>query len=262
MRPLPSPGRKTRRRWLWLMLLPALPLLMLLLAAGMFPTGPEARRDARLGGDIEPGHVAGLSLHIVDHGWHTSLVLPAEVLFMQVPGLRARFAEHRWLELGWGDADFYRADEITPGLALDALFLPSPGVLHVVGFNSPPADYFQASAQQTVWLDGAGRQDLLDYIARSFRLDARQQPQALGPGLYGEAQFYAAHGHYSFINTCNTWTAKALYSAGLELPATRILTASGLMRELTGENEQKQNENHPGGDSLQKDDAFRPRNVN
>lgn len=249
--------RKTRRVWRWVLFLPGLLVLLLLLAAWLFPNEPQARRSAR---PADAGAIdqALLPIHIVDHGWHTSLVLPAEVLFEQVPGLRARFAGRHWLELGWGDTDFYQAREITPGLALGALFLPSPAVLYVVGFDEAPAQYFETSAQQEWALDAIARQDLLDYIVRSFQLDAGQQARPLGAGIYGDAQFYAAHGHYSFINTCNTWTAKALYSAGLDLPATRILTASGLMRALRDETERKQNENRPTTDPAQKNDAFRP----
>jgi hypothetical protein len=74
-------------------------------------------------------------VRIVSHGWHTCVVVSAQDLYAHVPALQIRFPAANWLELGWGDAGFYQADEISAAIALDALFWPDPAVVHVVGFT-------------------------------------------------------------------------------------------------------------------------------
>src|SRR5262249_61265637 len=73
-----------------------------------------------------------------------------------------RFSAYAWLEIGWGDEEFYRnvptPGSLTVGLALHALFgLDNVSVLHVVGVSDPRAVFDQA------------RMGMLDLSAEGFR---------------------------------------------------------------------------------------------
>jgi hypothetical protein len=51
------------------------------------------------------------------------------------------------------------------------------------------------------------------------------------------AYFYPAHGGFHLFNTCNTWAARALSEAGLDISAGGVMTADDLMsrvRDLPG----------------------------
>jgi hypothetical protein len=100
----------------------------------------------------------GVEIHVVSHGYHSGVVLPREAI-VEAAGRRGdaaliavaqRFANFRWLELGWGDEEFYRnvpdAASMTFRLAVQALFLPgNASVVHVVGLNSQPRAAFPTS---------------------------------------------------------------------------------------------------------------------
>ena len=55
---------------------------------------------------------------------------------------------------------------------------------------------------------------------------------AAARGLYPDSAFYRAHGAFSLFNTCNTWTAKKLRAAGIDIVPSGITTADELMTRL------------------------------
>ena len=76
---------------------------------------------------------------------------------------------------------------------------------------------------------------LLQFIENSFLKNHKGDVVALKNGLYGNSQFYKAEGDYYLMNTCNKWTAKGLYSAGLDIFTTFKLTSDSVMDFIEGE---------------------------
>ena len=182
-----------------------------------------------------PPAPATRAFHVLSHGWHTGIAVPAADLNGRLPDLAKRFPRATYYEIGWGDAGFYQSPKVTTGLALQAMF-HSPGtVVHIVGFNVPPPAYFRTSEVLTVSVGEANYRNLLRYLESSFSRDANGRPLPLGPGLYGNSQFYAATGSYHACNTCNKWTAKALYSAGVDLSPALSLTSDSVVDRVREE---------------------------
>jgi uncharacterized protein (TIGR02117 family) len=203
--------------------------------------------DARLypptgGADTVP-------VFVVDHGYHAGLIvgmddLGAAALELGDPALialHARLSAYRWVELGWGDGEFYRfapaLSDVTVAMAFGALTGAHDGsVLHVVGLERDPATSFPGSDVQTLRLSRQGFRNLLDGVAATFALDETAQPVVLGPGLYGPSLFYRATGRYSLVNTCNHWLGRLLASAGLKVSPLPAATSAGLLAELRWRN--------------------------
>ncbi len=167
--------------------------LVLILAAGL---ALAAWLTAKAGDPAlyppPPGDDA-VTVRLVANAWHSGLLLPREALARAAAqagsgalvGVTERFGAYPALEIGWGDAGFYRAvptlGALDWRLALRALFTPGgrPAVLHVVGIAD--ASTFR----------GAGNRDPAPVAGgvraprRSARL--RRPPGRRGPGLY-EAQ--------------------------------------------------------------------------
>lgn len=172
------------------------------------------------------------NIHVVSHGWHTGIILPCQALNNKIEDLGERFPSSVYYEMGWGDAGFYQAEEITSKLTLQALFSSTGAVIHIVGFSSRPEDYFPGSEMSMLKLDRKGFEGLLAFIGSSFFKDASGNPVRLKPGIYGNSQFYKATGRYHAFNTCNTWTAKAIASSGFDINYRLKLTSSGVMGYL------------------------------
>jgi len=169
------------------------------------------------------------SVWVVNHGWHTGIVVRRQ----DVPGDRwpqlRDFTEFQFVEVGWGDRDFYMAPAGTSGMALRAALLPSSSVLHVAGFGGPVERDFAASEVVEIKLSRRGLEKLAAFIGDAYAKDEAGAVIRLGPGQYPQSRFYLARETYHALKTCNTWTAKALRSAGCPITPFYALTAGNVM---------------------------------
>ena len=172
------------------------------------------------------------TIYIVSHGWHTGIVLAwsDEVARVWPRGLHAQ--GRRYVEVGWGERDFYPAPGFSVGLAAKALLWRNDSVLHLVAFDEPVEQYFAAADRVALGLDAEGYARLIGALGESFARDSDGGAAALGPGLYGDSQFYFSRERYHLFNTCNVWTAHKLKTAGVPVAPWRALTAGQLMRQV------------------------------
>ena len=167
--------------------------------------------------------------YIVSHGWHTGVVLRrADIPASFWPESRD-FPSAEYLEVGWGERDFYQTPDAGSGLALQAVLWPNASVLQVVGFSEPLTKTFPESEIVELALSPAGLEGLIRYIDHSYARDGARRVASLGRSLYGEGRFYPARGKFYLFNTCNAWTAGALQAAGYPLSPTLALTAESVM---------------------------------
>lgn len=122
----------------------------------------------------------------------------------------------RYIEVGWGDADFYMARHPTVFTALDAVFLPGASVLLLVGLDPPLDRALPWGDLVRVRCTAEEFNALCREIGASFQRDERGNAKAVGVGLYGRtSRFYAARGLYSGLDTCNHWTTRTMRAGGL-----------------------------------------------
>src|SRR5437660_638567 len=99
-----------------------------------------------------------VAVFVVNHGYHAGIVLPRGTVgavasrrgYTALVAVSTRFAAFPFLEMGWGDEEFYRSvptiASVTMSMAARALFLPgNPSVVHVVGLSYPPRAAFPAA---------------------------------------------------------------------------------------------------------------------
>ena len=182
---------------------------------------------------------------VVHNGYHAGIVLPRATVaklagehgYGALIAVTTRFAAYGWLEIGWGDEEFYRhvptPHDVTLGLALRALFRPNnPSVLHVVGVSDPRAQLVGAPTAE-LDLSAAGFDRLVAKIDATFARGADSQPQVLGPGLYGPSLFYRAVGHFHIGHVCTQWVADALDAAGVPTAPVLATLPQGLFFDLS-----------------------------
>jgi uncharacterized protein (TIGR02117 family) len=182
---------------------------------------------------------------IVHNGYHAGIVLPratiarlaAERGHGALIAVTTRFAAYGWLEIGWGEEEFYRnvptPGDLTLGLALRALFRPNnPSVLHVVGVSDPRVQLVH-SPRAELDLSAEGFARLVAKVDATFARGADGQPQDLGRGLYGPSLFYRAVGHFHIGYVCTQWVADALDSAGVPTAPVLATLPQGLFLDLS-----------------------------
>jgi len=170
-------------------------------------------------------------IYVVSHGWHTGIVVPSKKVFEGIPELLNRFQNTSYIEFGWGDKGFYQAEEITIGLTLQAIFIPTESVVHAVGINNDVFTYFSNSDVQMLLLTEEEIKSLIEFISGSLARDDNVLI-ATKKGIYGDSQFYKGVGDYYLMNTCNKWTAKGLNSFGMDISPTFKLTSDSVMKYI------------------------------
>lgn len=171
-------------------------------------------------------------LYVISNGWHTEIALPARALTGPLEVVRNAFPEARYFAFGWGERAFYMSPDPTWTEALRAL-LPARAALLVLGLGMAPPHAFVAGIHVAALpVSPSGLSTLAGFVWRSFKTTRSGSLQRLGPGPYPSSAFYAASGTYDGAHTCNTWTARALQTAGLPVRSQGVVFAGQVMRQL------------------------------
>jgi len=177
---------------------------------------------------LRPGERA-VSVYVLSHGWHTGIAVRRADVPAGVWPEHGDFAGSEFVEVGWGDRDFYQAPEGTSGLALRAAVWSRASVLHVVGFSGAARRAFPASDVVEIRLSTRGLERLALFIQDAYARDAAGRAMPLGPGQAPVSRFYLAREPYYLWRTCNTWTARALRAAGVPITPLYAITAGNVM---------------------------------
>ncbi|MEN3809943.1 TIGR02117 family protein [Chromobacterium piscinae] len=197
-----------------LLAIPALIACYLLaaLALGLLPSNRDWRPPS-----------SGIPIYLDSNGVHTSLILPVRSDAMdwsiafppQQVRRPERFSQVPYISIGWGSKVFFLSiqnwADLSPGKALAALAFDQ-SVLHVEYLPQPR----EGQDTRRILLSPEQYRRLADFIRRSTPVDANGQARQEKGYHYGDNDaFYAAHGRYNPIITCNQWTRDALASAGV-----------------------------------------------
>lgn len=180
-------------------------------------------------------HVPGENakrVYVVHNNWHTALVVRKADLIHGLLPERDDFPEAEYLEIGWGDRDYFPAIEESVGLALRAAFWSRGSVLHVVGFKGAVTDYVTDGEIIELAFSREAFLRLSAFLSASFSRTDPSVPAPSQPGLVATGRFYPATGRFSILRTCNTWIAQSLKSAGLDITPLYVITAANLARQV------------------------------
>src|SRR5438128_8663958 len=171
------------------------------------------------------------TIRVIDHGWHTAIVVRRGAVDTTIWPEIDDFPDAAFVEVAWGDRDFYMADRGSAWLAVKAAFLTSGSVLHVVGFSGPFEAHVPRNDVVELEVSRRGFDAMTRLFHEEYQRDEQSRPVRLAPGLYGASWFYLARNRYHLFNTCNAWVARALRAAGLDLAPAGTVTAGGVMQE-------------------------------
>jgi uncharacterized protein (TIGR02117 family) len=182
--------------------------------------------------DSHPAREKDKRVFVVHNNWHAALVVRKADLSQGLVPEQDQFPEAEYLEISWGDRDYFPATEESVGLALRAALWSRGSVLHVVGFRGAVKDYFTEAEIIELALSRESFRRLSEFVSASFIRADLIMPAQSQPGLVANGRFYPASGRFSILRTCNTWLAEALKSAGLGISPWYVITAGSLARQV------------------------------
>jgi len=169
------------------------------------------------------------SVYLVKNHWHTGIILSIDSISMNsIPALQD-FRDFSYVDIGWGDEDFYQHPDFDLWLAAKALLFPTESVVRVEGVDSDLKKYLQ-SGDYAIKIDLDEKSHLLlnEFINSSFQLNKDLKNILTSTNFRGKIKFYKSQLKYHLFNTCNTWIAEALRYSGLMITNTNVITAHNL----------------------------------
>jgi uncharacterized protein (TIGR02117 family) len=195
--------------------------------------GPSAGQDAKTG---------ETSVYLVNHGWHAGIVLERSLLSLD-PELSTTLPRAgRFVEVGWGDAGYYRSQDPSLWVTLKGAFWPTRSVLHVTVVEAAPLDIFRGAELVEIPCNKQQAAALGRFVADTFELSQRGEPIDEGPGLYGRSRFFRARGHYHMLRNCNHWSATAMRKLGLDIRPAAAPTVGALFTQVRAAIEERNRE--------------------
>ena len=175
-----------------------------------------------------------ISIAVLSNGAHTDFLLPALVQFLDADGrtplvwpdvfpllLGLKPTADLYVYIGWGQREFYLNTPTWTDIQLSLLLraaMGAPAAMHVEYTQAPDLaglepDY--AILRLTPEEYAALARFIISGLPRGPDGQTLRIP---APGFDVDDAFYEAGGHFSLLNTCNTWAADALHAAGQAAP--------------------------------------------
>jgi uncharacterized protein (TIGR02117 family) len=171
-------------------------------------------------------------IYIVKHTWHTGIIFSRSEANLYLTALAHEYLNTSYLEVGWGDLDFYTADRGNMFLALKAVLWPTKSALCVVGFNKHPYLVFGEDRVVQVIISDKGFINLIRHINGSFALGIDSLNIKLDTVAHGPSRFYLSREKYHGFKTCNVWTAKAVRKTGFPITPFYALRAKNVISQI------------------------------
>ena len=165
------------------------------------------------------------TIYLIKQRWHTAVVFNSEDADTLILPEVKYFPGANLIDIGWGDEVFYQHPDFDWDLAYHALFHSTPSTLRVEGIFISKQQYFDIS-EIVIELKISNEQlkILLKYVSDTIWKDERGEDEVLSTQYHDRAYFFKATGSYHLFNTCNTWLARGLASAGIKIKDDIILT--------------------------------------
>jgi uncharacterized protein (TIGR02117 family) len=203
--------------WTAMRALAGWPLLVigLYMAAALVGSHVPANQDWKQPGD-------GIGIFVETNGVHVSLIVPMSAAGEDLSDLirpdqltnATLYGTHAMI--GWGHGRVYRNartwGDVKSGDITSAIVGSDYTTLHIYHLIDPqPMPHrraFKVTPQQY--------RSIIRQIRETFRLNDRGESVA-HPAYGTDNLFYDSKGHYSAVNTCNSWTGGILRNAGVRM---------------------------------------------
>ncbi|MBX3044060.1 MAG: DUF2459 domain-containing protein [Candidatus Kapabacteria bacterium] len=176
-----------------------------------------------------------LKVYVVHVGLHTDFVIPKNLVTDSALKALRIFDDYQYVEIGWGDAEFYMNDGFDLMLAAKALLSLTGSVMRIEAFPKITSKIFERY-KFIVELNMNYNQyhSFLKFIDSKLARNNSNQFIIAKSAKNGNVRYFRSNLNYHLFYTCNTWTAEAIKSAGYDFSIFMVLTAEQLYHKIKG----------------------------
>ena len=171
----------------------------------------------------------GKSIYITSISWHTAIIIPATCLPDSLWPASYDYSEFEYLEIGWGDRDFYQTPGFNPWFAIKAMFWSTKSAIHIFPLQEFDGSY---ALNELIELELTVNQlkNLCSFLVGNFVIE-NGKFVPLQEGFYYNSQFFAGQYAYHLPINSNVWIAKALKAAGFQICPIKYQFTEWLIRK-------------------------------
>ena len=170
-------------------------------------------------------------IYVVIHDFHSGVVIKKSDISLDYLSNVESFDNAKYIEIGFGDKKYYMSENPGISTGATALLKPTGSVMHVVKITQSVQQTFPYSKVFNITVSQSQLFLLLQYIRESFLIE-NDKVLPIGDSLYLEGNFYNGKLKFHLFNTCNTWVAKALKHAGLDIKPFLVITNDELIDQI------------------------------
>ncbi|MCX7986218.1 MAG: DUF2459 domain-containing protein [Bacteroidales bacterium] len=172
------------------------------------------------------------NIFLVRQSWHAALVMPSHDLKNYLSKLPNHFFHYQYIEISWGDLDFFTASKPTVWQGIKAVLFPTNSVILVQAYNTHPSLIFPLGYVFEFKISENDYRLLLAYIEKSFKTDTNNSILHLSSSTcVPYSCFYHSVDKYHLFNTCNMWIARGLRKGGLDVCVWLSMFPKGLIKQ-------------------------------
>ena len=207
-------------------------VLMLLVVANGGCAGPAVSIGPPPNTPAVSGSVTDVWL--VRHGWHSRVAVRLTDVDRRIWPESQEFGPAAYIEMGWGDRDFYPKSAPSLWDAIDPVVRATPAALHVGVLDAAPHELFAENDVVRFSVPSVGVERLARFFHEHYVHDGSGKPVRIRAGYYPRSAFYLAKGQYHALTfNSNHWTASALRVAGAPMEPRCAVTSAAVMRQAT-----------------------------
>jgi uncharacterized protein (TIGR02117 family) len=167
------------------------------------------------------------TIYVLNEGWHTGIVMKvSDISEDDFPEVKT-FSGDQFIDIGWGDEEYYRIPGFDLSLAMRALLSPSSSALKIRTLNIPVETYYKTFTYCVAFhLSKEEFTSLSRYVGNTFKMNSNKT--IMLENRSNIIYFYKANGDYHLFNTCNTWVAEALEYTGIPVSVSMVVSGSDL----------------------------------
>lgn len=176
-----------------------------------------------------------IDVFLVKENWHTGIMFRIDDYTSGLLPALKYFKDYQFIDIGWGDADFYQTPGFDLFLAVKAILIPTPTVMRFDGYKFPIEKIIE-------WREFALKFELpkerflklINFISDHLIIDQNGDIVISKHESNSPVYFFKSKGEYHLFRTCNTWAAQALKSTGIDVDTFGLITASQLYSNFAG----------------------------
>lgn len=162
-------------------------------------------------------HDNGHVIYVSSISWHTGIVIPAYSVPDSILSEGHNYSEASYLEIGWGEADYYPDEGFNLWYALKSVFWPTASVVHINPINMQVEDYYYNTDVVRIEIDDEQLEDLSSFLLGSLEFDENGKIIPAAEGKRMDSFFYKSSENYYFPKNSNVWAARAIKRAGFSI---------------------------------------------